>query len=112
MSRKNASAICILVAAIWGGGFIATDAALATFDPFTVLLIRFLGASLVCWLIVGIQKNTHYQSRCIKRGFIRYFLVFGLCLSNLWFRYDQYRSKCFFNGGQCGHGTLYRLAHL
>ena len=56
MSRKNASAICILVAAIWGGGFIATDAALATFDPFTVLLIRFLGASLVCWIIVGIQK--------------------------------------------------------
>ena len=35
MSRKNASAICILVAAIWGGGFIATDAALANFDPFT-----------------------------------------------------------------------------
>ena len=38
MSKQQANLVCLLVAAIWGGGFIATDAALRTFDPFTVLL--------------------------------------------------------------------------
>ena len=37
MSKKQANLVCLIVAAIWGGGFIATDAALQTFDPFTVL---------------------------------------------------------------------------
>ncbi|SUO03748.1 EamA-like transporter family [Faecalicoccus pleomorphus] len=89
MSRKNASAICILVAAIWGGGFIATDAALATFDPFTVLLIRFLGASLVCWLIVGIQKIRITKAGVLKGSLSGIFLylafafqTFGLDMTN------------------------------
>ena len=43
MSKQQANLVCLLVAAIWGGGFIATDAALQTFDPFTVLMIRFIG---------------------------------------------------------------------
>lgn len=47
MSKQQANLVCLLVAAIWGGGFIATDAALQTFDPFTVLMIRFIGASIV-----------------------------------------------------------------
>ena len=42
MSKQQANLVCLLVAAIWGGGFIATDAALQTFDPFTVLMIRFI----------------------------------------------------------------------
>lgn len=89
MSRKNASALCILVAAIWGGGFIATDAALATFDPFTVLLIRFLGASLVCWIIVAIQKVSITKTGIFKgavSGIFLYlafaFQTFGLDLTN------------------------------
>lgn len=47
MSKQQANIVCLLVAAIWGGGFIATDAALQTFAPFTVLMIRFIGAALV-----------------------------------------------------------------
>ena len=31
MSKKQANLVCLIVAAIWGGGFIATDAALQTF---------------------------------------------------------------------------------
>lgn len=89
MERKQASALCILVAAIWGGGFIATDAALSTFDPFTVLLIRFVGASLICWLIVGVQKISITKSGVIKGSLSGLFLylafafqTFGLDLTN------------------------------
>ena len=51
MSKQQANLVCLLVAAIWGGGFIATDAALQTFDPFTVLMIRFIGASIVSIIV-------------------------------------------------------------
>ena len=30
MTKNKANFVCLLVAAIWGGGFIATDAALST----------------------------------------------------------------------------------
>ena len=32
MSKKQANLVCLIVAAIWGGGFIATDAALQKFE--------------------------------------------------------------------------------
>ena len=56
MSKQQANLVCLLVAAIWGGGFIATDAALRTFDPFTVLMIRFLGASIVSIIVCLVSR--------------------------------------------------------
>lgn len=89
MTRSTASFICLLVAAIWGGGFIATDAALDTFDPFTVLWIRFLGAALVSWIILFIKK-TPVNKTAIKKGSLSgvflylafAFQTFGLDLTN------------------------------
>lgn len=52
MSRKTANLLCLLVAMIWGGGFIATSAALETFEPFTVLMIRFVGAAVISWIVL------------------------------------------------------------
>ena len=59
--------MCLLVAMVWGGGFIATSAALNTFDPFTVLMIRFVGAAAVCWIIVAVQKK-HISWEVVKRS--------------------------------------------
>ena len=56
MSKQQANLVCLLVAAIWGGGFIATDAALQTFDPFTVLMIRFIGASIVSIIVCLVSR--------------------------------------------------------
>lgn len=50
MNSRKANLICILVAMIWGGGFIATDVGLQTFSPLTFLMIRFVGAGLIAWL--------------------------------------------------------------
>lgn len=50
MSQRTANFLCLLVSLIWGGGFLATDLALDTFDPCTMLAIRFTGAAAVCWI--------------------------------------------------------------
>lgn len=89
MSKNNANLLCLFVAMIWGGGFIATDAALNTFDPFTVLFIRFVGASVVCWGVVLIQKikvDLRTVKRSLLSGVFLYlafaFQTFGLDLTN------------------------------
>lgn len=46
MHRSTANLILVFVTIIWGGGFIAMSTALSAFSPFTILAIRFLGASL------------------------------------------------------------------
>lgn len=89
MSKQQANLVCLLVAAIWGGGFIATDAALQTFDPFTVLMIRFIGASIVS-IIVCLVSRVKISREALFRGsisgvlmyFAFAFQTFGLFLTN------------------------------
>lgn len=89
MSKQTANLICLFVAAVWGGGFIATDAALNTFDPFTVLMIRFIGASLVSLVVCKVQhvKVSKKDLFCGSiAGVLMYtafaFQTFGLFLTN------------------------------
>ena len=51
MTKKKANFILICVTIIWGGGFIATDRALESFSPFSVMAVRFLGAAFLPFLI-------------------------------------------------------------
>lgn len=89
MSKKQANLVCLIVAAIWGGGFIATDAALQTFDPFTVLMIRFMGASLVS-IVVCFCSHVKVSKQALFRGSISGMLMylafafqtFGLAMTN------------------------------
>lgn len=89
MSKQQANLVCLLVAAIWGGGFIATDAALQTFDPFTVLMIRFIGASIVS-IIVCLVSRVKISREALFRGSISgvlmylafAFQTFGLFFTN------------------------------
>jgi drug/metabolite transporter (DMT)-like permease len=74
MSKKQANFVCLFVAIVWGGGFIATDAALNTFSPFYVLAIRFSGASLIS-LILCAALRCHFSWDILKKGF-----VCGLCM--------------------------------
>lgn len=89
MSKQQANLVCLLVAAIWGGGFIATDAALQTFDPFTVLMIRFIGASIVS-IILCLVSRVKISREALFRGSISgvlmylafAFQTFGLFFTN------------------------------
>ncbi|MBS6374924.1 MAG: DMT family transporter [Erysipelotrichaceae bacterium] len=47
MKRSQANGILILVAMVWGAGFIATDGALEGFTPFWMVSIRFVIAGLL-----------------------------------------------------------------
>lgn len=107
MSKQQANLVCLLVAAIWGGGFIATDAALQTFDPFTVLMIRFIGASIVS-IIVCLVSRVKISS-LVSWKYFRCFNVLSFCVSNLRLILYEYRSKCLFNSCQCCSCTLYRM---
>ena len=52
MSEGKAHFYCGIVAVIWGLGFIAVDQALLSFSCFDILLIRFLGSSILAWLLI------------------------------------------------------------
>ncbi len=89
MSKRAANFLCLFVAAIWGGGFLATDAALDTFSPFTVLMIRFVGAAFVCWIVCLLGKIKVSKEALIRgsiSGILLYlsfaFQTFGLALTN------------------------------
>lgn len=47
MKKTYANIVLVFVTIIWGGGFIATSAALETFSPFYIMMIRFVGASIL-----------------------------------------------------------------
>ena len=89
MNKRRANALCLFVAALWGGGFLATDAALNTFTPFNVLMIRFIGAALVSWFVCLIKK-IHISKEAIIKGSVSgallylsfAFQTYGLALTN------------------------------
>lgn len=47
MRKSTANVMLVIVTIIWGGGFIATSTALDDLPPFTILMIRFLGAAIL-----------------------------------------------------------------
>ncbi|MEG1301407.1 MAG: DMT family transporter [Erysipelotrichaceae bacterium] len=47
MTHTKANFLLVFVAMVWGGGFIATSAALESFSPFYTIMIRFIIAGLI-----------------------------------------------------------------
>ena len=80
MTKKKANFILICVTIIWGGGFIATDRALESFSPFSVMAVRFLGAAFLPFLISW-RDIRSLPFRYLKEGVftgIMLFLAFAL----------------------------------
>lgn len=75
MKQWMANGLLVLVTIIWGGGFIATAAALDCFSPYYVMMIRFLGASILplCLSVPSWKKTTKKQ---IMQGVIAGALLF------------------------------------
>lgn len=85
MRKSMANLMLVIVTIIWGGGFIATSTALDTFPPFTIMMIRFLGASVLPLLLSwkALRKLSKEQvSKGILTGFFLFlafaFQTFGL----------------------------------
>lgn len=75
MKRSQANFLLIIVAIVWGAGFIATDAALNSFSPFWMMSIRFsvAGIILVCF---SWKKLLVLNKHTIFLGSIAGFLLF------------------------------------
>lgn len=69
VKAKYANLLCIIVAMIWGGGFLATDLALASFSPLTMLAIRFVGGALLGWIPVAWTRKK-VSSSALKKGIL------------------------------------------
>lgn len=69
MRRSVANMVLVVVTIIWGGGFIATSAALDCFDPFYVLMIRFVGSALLS-LIMAFSSLKSVGHRTLMKGAI------------------------------------------
>lgn len=79
MKKSHANMLLVLVTIIWGGGFLATDGALASISPFYIMMIRFLGAAilplLVSWRWLRELSREQWLKGMIAGCFL--FLAFG-----------------------------------
>lgn len=75
MRKSIAYGMLVLVTIIWGGGFIATSTALDTFPPFMIMMIRFLGASILP-LILSWKALRKCSREQVKSGIITGIFLF------------------------------------
>ena len=66
MKKSVANGLLVFVTVIWGGGFIATASALETFQPFYVMMIRFVGSALLSFVIAFPRLKKIKTSTVIK----------------------------------------------
>lgn len=69
MKKTYANLMLLAVAVIWGGGFIATSNALDNFSPFYIMMIRFLGASILP-LLLARKACKDISQQDLLHGFI------------------------------------------
>lgn len=67
MHKSTANIMLVIVTIIWGGGFIATSAALDDVPPFTILMIRFLGAAILP-VILSWRSWRSLTAATVKQG--------------------------------------------
>lgn len=69
MKKMYANLMLVSVTIIWGGGFIATAGALDSISPFYVMMIRFVGASILP-IIISFSKLKQLSNMERKHGII------------------------------------------
>lgn len=69
MKKMYANLMLVSVTIIWGGGFIATAGALDSISPFYVMMIRFVGASILP-IIISFSKLKQLNRMERKHGII------------------------------------------
>lgn len=85
MKKTYANMMLVVVTVIWGGGFIATSGALDSMTPFYVMMIRFVGASILPALVC-FRKLKKLSKDEIRHGMITgtfLFLAFAFQTSGL-----------------------------
>ena len=75
LSHRQADAVLLIVAIIWGGGFIAGKVALETASPLWILFVRF-GIAALCMGVFFFGKLRNPGKECVCKGLVLGILQF------------------------------------
>lgn len=95
MNSRKANWSLLFVSFVWGGGFIATSAALDTFSPFMTMAVRF-GLSSVILLILYWKKVKGISRSHWKKGMLcGVFLFFAFAFQTVGLKYTTASKNAF-----------------
>lgn len=75
LNKTKANGMLVLVTIVWGGGFIATSGALESLSPFTIMMIRFLGAAIFP-IIISWKELKRLNSSELMHGIVAGIFLF------------------------------------
>lgn len=95
MKNKLGIAGLLAVTIIWGGGFVASDIALAGLTPFQIMAIRFLIATIVMAALAGKEIKTIRKEEWKCGAILGFFLFGGFALQIIGLQYTTPSKNAF-----------------
>lgn len=95
MKNKLGIAGLLAVTIIWGGGFVASDIALAGLTPFQIMAIRFLIATIVMAVLAGKEIKTIRKEEWKCGAILGFFLFGGFALQIIGLQYTTPSKNAF-----------------
>ena len=95
MENKLGIAGLLAVTIIWGGGFVASDIALAGLTPFQIMAIRFLIATIVMAVLAGKEIKTIRKEEWKCGAILGFFLFGGFALQIIGLQYTTPSKNAF-----------------
>ena len=95
MKNKLGIAGLLAVTIIWGGGFVASDIALAGLTPFQIMAIRFLIATIVMAVLAGKEIKTIRKEEWKCGAILGFFLFGGIALQIIGLQYTTPSKNAF-----------------
>lgn len=85
----------LVVAMIWGGGFVASDLALESFTPFQIMAMRFLMATIFMFILCFRNIKTITKSELKAGFFLGIFLFLGFAFQTIGLRFTTPAKNAF-----------------
>lgn len=85
----------LVVAMIWGGGFVASDLALESFTPFQIMAMRFLMATIFMFILCFRYIKTITKSELKAGFFLGIFLFLGFAFQTIGLRFTTPAKNAF-----------------
>lgn len=85
----------LVVAMIWGGGFVASDLALESFTPFQIMAMRFLMATIFMFILSFRYIKTITKSELKAGFFLGIFLFLGFAFQTIGLRFTTPAKNAF-----------------
>ena len=113
MKKMHRNLMLVLVTVIWGGGFIATSAAVGDIQPhFYILMIRFVGSALLSF-VVAAKAIKEIKASTLRKGIVAGdLLVSRLCFSDVRPAGEHGKHQRLSDIHECHFRSVYQLGDL